>query len=351
MAYGVRLIPRQTPKAPDNFEAMMDIDLEGLDGYVARPYAGTDDHDALARLLNRWNLATSMPEVVTRSDIDNSYANLENCDPETDMVLVDAPDGSLAGYTRIQWGDVATEPTRYWVVPHIDPDHRETPLAMRLTEAGIARSAGIAENREAPRGRVLEGYADRDNEPEIYSMYEKLGFHPATYGASMVMSLEGDLPDATLPDGLAIRPVTEEHLRSIWEAHNEAFRDHWGYVEPTEKDWQWFLGFPHLDLDLWRVAWDGNEIAGQVRSFINDEENRTLGRRRGYTEFISTAREWRKQGVASALICASLRALRDRGMNEAALGVHAENPNGAYELYQKLGFEVENEWVTFHREF
>ena len=38
-------------------------------------------------------------------------------------------------------------------------------------------------------------------------------------------------------------------------------------------------------------------------------------------------------------------------MTEAALGVHASNPTGAYELYQKLGFEVENEWVSFQREF
>ena len=329
----------------------MDIDLEGLDGYVARPYAGPDDHDALVRLLNRWNQATSMPELVTRADIDNSYANLDNCDPETDMVMVDAPDGSLAGYARTEWGEVPTEPTRYWIVPHIDPDHRSTDLARRLAEAAIARSTEIANGVAAPRGRVFEGYADRDHEPEITAMYESLGFHPATYGASMVMSLEGDLPDAELPSGLEMRPVTDDDLRAIWEADAEAFRDHWGFTEPTENDYRRFLGFPHRDITLWRVAWEGDEIAGQVRSFINEEENRTLGRRRGYTEFISTARQWRKQGVASALICASLRALRDREMTEAALGVHAENPNGAYELYQKLGFEVENEWVTFHREF
>lgn len=182
-------------------------------------------------------------------------------------------------------------------------------------------------------------------------MYEALGFHPATYGASMVMSLEGRLPEAELPPGLEMRPVTEDHLRTIWEADTEAFRDHWGFTEPTENDYRRFLGSPHRDIGLWRVAWDGDEVVGQVRSFINDDENRELGRRRGYTEDISTVRRWRKQGVASALICASLRALRERGMTEAALGVHSENPNGAYELYRKLGFEVENEWVAFHREF
>ena len=35
-------------------------------------------------------------------------------------------------------------------------------------------------------------------------------------------------------------------------------------------------------------------------------------------------------------------------MTEAALGVHAENPTGAFRLYESLGFEVESEWVTWH---
>ena len=330
---------------------MMDIGLDGLDGYTARGYRESDDHAAMAELLSRWNLATDQPEVVTRSDIDNSYANLDNCDPARDMVLVEAPDGSLAGYVRVEWGEVAGEPTRYWIVPHIDPDHRDTQLASCLATAAMERSKRIADDRDDPLGRVFEGFVDPDNEPEIAAVYEQLGFEPATYGASMVMSLEGPLPEAELPDGLEMRPVTDDHLRAIWEAHDEAFRDHWGYVESTENDWQRFLGFPHLDLDLWRVAWAGDQVAGQVRSFINEEENRALGRRRGWTEFISTRRPWRKQGVATALICASLRALRDRGMTEAALGVHAENPNGAFELYRDLGFDIESKWVVFQRAF
>ncbi len=292
-----------------------------------------------------------MPELTTTADVDNSYANLDNCDPATDMVLVDAPDGSLAGYIRVAWGDVPTEPTRYWVVPHLDPDHRATDLAVRLIRAGIERSTDLAAGRAAPRGRVLEGYGDRDNEPEITAAYEELGFLPATYGASMVISLDGDLPNADLPDGLEIRPVTEEHLRAIWEADAEAFRDHWGFTEPTENDYQRFLADPYRDITLWRVAWDGDQVAGQVKSFINAEENETLGHARGYTEFISTGRRWRKQGVATALICSSLRALRERGMTEAALGVHAENPTGAFELYQNIGFEVENQWISFQLEF
>ncbi|HEY5496272.1 MAG TPA: GNAT family N-acetyltransferase, partial [Candidatus Limnocylindrales bacterium] len=52
-------------------------------------------------------------------------------------------------------------------------------------------------------------------------------------------------------------------------------------------------------------------------------------------------------GVASALISRALRALRDRGMTQAALGVDAQNETGALRLYQRMGFREaarETEW-------
>ena len=46
---------------------------------------------------------------------------------------------------------------------------------------------------------------------------------------------------------------------------------------------------------------------------------------RGWLEHISVRRPWRRRGLASALIARSLRVLRERGFEEAALGVDAEN--------------------------
>ena len=138
-------------------------------------------------------------------------------------------------------------------------------------------------------------------------------------------------------------------VAEFWEADVEAFRDHWGSAEPSEERYQQFLAFPYRDESLWKVAWNGNEIVGQVRSFINPEENEEFGRARGYAEFISTDRQWRKRGVATALICESLRTLRERGMTEAGLGVHTENPTGAYSLYLGLGFELTETYLTYRK--
>jgi ribosomal protein S18 acetylase RimI-like enzyme len=178
-----------------------------------------------------------------------------------------------------------------------------------------------------------------DSVPRLEALALAAGFVPVRHGYSMVRPHVEDLPDSDLPEGLEIRPVRPEHLRPIWDAAVEAFRDAWGFVEPTEVDYQHYLTDP-LDsqTDLWQIAWDGDEVAGQVRAFINEFENEQLGRKRGYTESISVRRPWRRRGLARALIGASIRQLRERGMTETALGVDTENVTGALRLYESCGY-------------
>jgi ribosomal protein S18 acetylase RimI-like enzyme len=73
-------------------------------------------------------------------------------------------------------------------------------------------------------------------------------------------------------------------------------------------------------------------------SFVFRDENERLGVRRGWLEHVSVRRPWRRRGLAAALIADSLRGLRERALDEAALGVDAENPTGALRLYESLGF-------------
>jgi GNAT superfamily N-acetyltransferase len=209
----------------------------------------------------------------------------------------------------------------------------------RLRE--IARDHDVAE-------QLFEVW-NNDRNVAARSLIGAAGYEPITYSAEMVRPSVDDLPDHQLPDGLELKPVREEDVRAIWEADMEAGRDHWGYVEPTEADYQRFLAYPYRDLSLWKIAWDGEAVAGQVKSFIDTASNEEHGKRRGWTEEISTARRWRRRGVAKALIVESIRELGGRGMTEVALGVHTENPNGAFDLYAGLGYEVVATWTTYRK--
>ena len=169
---------------------------------------------------------------------------------------------------------------------------------------------------------------------------EEDGYRIARFGASMVRPHLDDIPNLELPDGVELRPFSDEHLRTIWEADVAAFAGSFGAAAPTEQLWLEFRDDPLSDPSLWTVAWCGDQVVGQVRSYINHEENRSRQRLRGYTEHISTHIDWRRRGLASALLAGSLRAVRDRGMTQAALGVDTDNPANALAIYQRLGFAI-----------
>jgi ribosomal protein S18 acetylase RimI-like enzyme len=181
-------------------------------------------------------------------------------------------------------------------------------------------------------------------------MYQRAGYTPVTYDAVMVRPDLENIPDAPLPEGLGVRPAQPEQMRQIWEAEVEAFRDHWNYFAPTEEQYELeYLTFPYLDLSLWRVAWDGDEVAGMVRGFINTDENCEYNRRRGWCENISVRRPYRRRGLARALMALTLQEFKRRGMEESALGVHTQNPNGAFQLYQSMGFRVSQMHTVYRR--
>jgi ribosomal protein S18 acetylase RimI-like enzyme len=97
------------------------------------------------------------------------------------------------------------------------------------------------------------------------------------------------------------------------------------------------------------VAWDGDEVVGTVLSFIDDVENKTFNRKRGYTEDICVRRPWRRKGIARALLVQSMKELKSRGMTEAALGVDTENPSGALRLYLGVGYHREQCQIVYHK--
>jgi ribosomal protein S18 acetylase RimI-like enzyme len=165
----------------------------------------------------------------------------------------------------------------------------------------------------------------------------------------MVCPFHEPIKVTPMPKGLEIRTVPRDQFRKVWEADQEAFKDHWGYVPGTENDYQRWLENPIHDPNLWRVAWDGDQVAGMVLNFLNQEENEEYNRKRGWTEDICVRRPWRRRGLARALLTRSLQMFKDMGMDHAALGVDTKNLSGALNLYQSVGFQVEKRYTDYRK--
>ena len=306
-------------------------------GLALRLFDGPGDYPAIADIYNSACRADGVESKETVESLAVYYAHLSNSDPKRDVVIAEM-DGSAVGYGRVTWWAPYEGPPVYFSVCFIKPEWRNRGIGTVMLAHNENRLIEIAAEHD-PGPKLLESYVpETDRGGEI--LLTQNGYVPFTYDAVMVRPTLDDIPDRPLPDGLEIRPVSEDQVRAIWEADQEAYKDHAGASPPTVEDYESFLAFPHRDPTLWKVAWDGDEVAGQVKSYIDPDENTEFGRRRGYTEEISTGRAWRRRGAARALIAASLRELADRGMEEAALSVHTENPNGAFQLYESMGYEV-----------
>lgn len=307
----------------------------GVEGLTFRHFRGDSDFPAMARIINAAKLADNVERSDNADTIAAGYRHLHNCDPYLDMCFSEI-NGEPIGYSRVWWEKQEDGQHSYMPIGFIDPAWRRRGIGQAMLGWNEQRLRNIAAGHDAEL-KVFRSFAD-GGEEGCRILLEANEYRPVTFGAEMARSILGDLPTAPLPEGLEIRPVESDHLRRIWEADGESFRDHWGARPPSETDWERFLDRPFTDTSLWKIAWEGDRVIGQVRSYIDTDENTEYGRLRGYTEDISTIKEWRARGVARALICESMRVLRERGMEEAGLGVHTENPTGAFHLYSSLGF-------------
>jgi mycothiol synthase len=317
-----------------------------IPGVGLRHLRRPDDYPAMNAIANAVRAAEGSDWATGDEEFANFYEHLSNCDPDRDVFIAEH-DGRMVGYARGAWAEEADGQRDYEPVVFVDPAVELPGLGVALHEAIEGHLRRIAAGHP-PGPKVFQTEAD-ETAVEREAMLREAGYEAVRFSFLMVRPTLDDLPDAPLPPGLEIREVQPEHMRAIWDGANEAFRDEWSWTTPTEAQYEEWLNDPLTDPTLWRIAWDGDEVVGQVRSYINAAENEFYGRQRGWVENINVRRPWRRRGLARALIAASFPLLRARGMTEGALTVDTENPSGALRLYERCGFVPAKRSTTYRR--
>jgi mycothiol synthase len=324
-----------------------------IPGLEWRGFQGESDYPIILSILRGCAAKDGLERAEQLEDVVNTYTHLVNSDPYHDMLFAEI-NGKAVGYSRIWW---AVEGSGQWVgfqLGYVLPEWRHKGIGSTLLHFNERRLEEIArqliKNGQLPGDAacVMDNFVS-STEVERTNLLENNGYQPVRYSFDMVRPNLEDIPDLPLPAGVEVREVNLEHMRAIWEASNEAFRDHWGYIPDPWENYVQLMCDPDFDPSLWRVAWQDGEVAGMVLNFINKDENSIYGRMRGYTENICVRRPWRRQGLAKALIARSLEAIKERGMTEAALGVDAENTLGALNLYKSMGYQVVKKSTNYRK--
>jgi ribosomal protein S18 acetylase RimI-like enzyme len=293
--------------------------------------------------------ADDIPYTNTLEEITNYYAHLQNCDPYQDMVFAEV-DGDVIGYSRVFWEKLNEGIRIYNLFGNILPEWQRKGIGTAMINHNETRLRIIASEHPKDGPRFFQSWA-ADTEANTEALLKSQDYKPIRYSFDMVRNLSEPILEAPLPEGLEIRPVEESHIWPIFRSADEAFQDHWGFRPTADEEFEGWMKNPNFRPDLWKVAWDGDQVAGSVQNFINPDENKEHNRKRGYTEGISTRRPWRKRGLASALITESMKMFKGMGMTETAHGVDAENTSGALHLYKKLGYKVVKQYTTYRKSF
>jgi mycothiol synthase len=312
-------------------------------------YRGSDqDVAAIVHILNAHAAADAVEEVWTADGLRAWFGHpSKQFDAARDVLLAELG-GRVVATGRTEWVDTRDGRYReYRLHGTVDPAFRGQGIGTRLLADLEARQRALASEHGQERETVLMTFAATGRVEE--ALLRANGYEPARWFIDMVRPTLDDVVERPMPDGLELRPVTPDQHETIWRANREAFRDHWGGSDESIEQLRRILDDPDTDTDLWLTAWDGDEVAGGVWNEIRREENEGLGIRRGWLDSVFTRRRWRRRGLAAALISRSLAVLRDRGMTSAILGVDAENPTGAFGLYEAAGFVVHDRFVALRK--
>ena len=303
-------------------------------------HVGRKDHDGVDPL-------STMESLPSRDQVlaSLSKAVAEN---QHDQYLVAQVDERVIGYSRIQsWpeGDGTwVYLTLGWVLPEWRGKGIGTAM-LHWTEERIRRLAAV----EHPNGKCEFAANASSTEKEATALLLHEGYRAGYTMLELGLDASTPVPTHTLPAGIEVRPVLPDHYPLIAASVREAYQHEYEggrFNEEFDFDLAAYgaqLSEPRHDPTFWQVAWNGNQIAGQVLSVIEN------GRAEVFE--VSVRPAWRRRGLGRALVSHAVHILCARGMNVIRLHTNSDFRTRARDLYHSVGFRVLKEFPRYRKPF
>ena len=249
-----------------------------------------------------------------------------------DVVVVD---GTEVGTTGMRWWDEADGTRLYLLTGSVAPEHQGRGYGRRI----LAWQEGQAREHAAQDVGGVRMFGTNPESERDLALVRAAGYRVAFTRVRMTLTLREPRP-VTLPDGVELRAATAADHRAVFEANAEVFGgSSLGYVQDSFEEFEADAAEEFPDHELWTLAWDGDRLAGWVISGLDD------------TPWVGVRPDWRRRGLASALLRANHARLWHHGVRTASLWTVLENPTGSVKLYESLGYRIVERQPRYRKAF
>ena len=238
---------------------------------------------------------------------------------------------------------VAVDDGRVAAWASLDGDHDFTIAASE--EEGAAELLPQIESRADERGFETVTSIVVPEDAVQWSLLERSGFTADREILRMWRTLDGELEQPRWPADVTVRSYMSGDGERVHTLLDESYagwdRD---YVERTHDDWLAFMtAHDDFDPEMWFLAErDGSLVACALHW-------RAIPNGSGWVKDLVVRESERGRGLGKALLRHGFNAYRDRGAERVGLKVDADNPTGAPQLYERVGFVVDRRYAIWSK--
>jgi mycothiol synthase len=315
------------------------------EGYMIRP-AAWGDLQAVTDVIIMNDLVESGQSDFSAEELEEAW-KAKNFDLQQDAWVAVAPgaEAQIAGYEELRerQAGLVYQGDGYVHTQHCGLGIGKALLRRMEMRARAWSLAARQENRStAPQQPVsLRNGVSGANQAAI-ALHQAEGYQPLRYYWRMQIELVSPPPAPAFPPGISLRSfVPGVDDARVFEAVNEAFRDHWGYTEWVFEEWRSRMMGLGYEPGLWFLAEEDGHIAGAALCRYRQHL--------GWVHQLAVRRPWRRRGLGLALLYQAFSEFYRRGTKTVGLGVDASNPTGATRLYDRAGMHRAHEYIIFEK--
>ncbi|NKB69794.1 MAG: GNAT family N-acetyltransferase [Candidatus Latescibacteria bacterium] len=303
-----------------------------------RPYNPTQDQSALFDLLHACRRADQidrlLPLHLEEALKPGSFLASPHLDLTQDTRLWFYPDDRLAAFSLVDlhsWG----------LLYLVDPDISHADIETTLIAWGIERARAMVAGQQA---KALHCRAVRLDKPQRARLLEKAGFSPINDPMiRLVRPLDQPIPPPILPPGFTFSHVTAlTDLAAYIDMGNTAFPNAFRIESHRQ-----FTALPQYRAPLDLVVLNPQQRpVALCQCYYDSRDTDQNPCPEGFTDPVGTHPDFRRQGLARAVILEGLHRLRACGLQAATLQASAANKVTRH-LYSSLGYQEQYCTATY----